>query len=1117
MYCSEVAHVLPGAANSFVVTAIDGAGGETVASNTISGGIPATLTWNVVPNAIGYNVYENGLLLFGSGLPVPQPALGTLTASYSVTGSELIGLSLPITSINFNSVQDLTKTLGISRYQYTVLLASPLNVTLTLPQRFVVTGNSNTNLNGTFTAISQPTSSTLIVQIDHTGPPNASFEVNGTGGTGTVQPAPPATDTTQPTVLYRMPTLVGSPAVVPVSYNASNIVAYYPADPFVPNPLLTPPPFSPRTPPSTTPFFVPVPSGGAGAGPGGGRGGSGGGGASGGTGVGGATGGSTVSGGVPGNLSFIPQFKQFTNRAIMALGNGYPPQIYSDLATPVNPATITNISSITVDAYGVVTVVTTAANGAIAGGNMLIAGVSDPIFNGAFPVIQVVSPTSFKVQNTAAIGHTGTGGSISTSSLPLQSTFVPSFPPWTANTQLVVGDIIVPVTQPTPAIYLTVTQAGTTGTTEPTPWPTTIGQTKTDNPPSPAGPATVVYTVTGLLVGGAGSPAPPPPGAGHIEVYAGALWVWNTAPSNTSNGLDGPCSVRMSNINNPNSWNPVNQAFLDKDDGQEGMGLAKFTITALGIPPEGSLIAFKDYESYQIIGVFGAANFGIQPVSTDMGCIAPRTIDFVPGYGIMRYSHLGFAVFNGVKDEVMSEQIRPYLFPTDDQIFSDITVIDANWMPVGWGAQTANPPMYCVASPIGFTNGQLTRLFCFDLVLKAWVIVDLPFPISTMSQFRGQATNPITIFGGYQDALISRWQAGDQVWLQNATAPPANNYASYVDDFVSNSGALTTLTISAAATQSDWGLYIRQSDPLKTLTGVDTPPPGFTGIANMTSGVVSYGAYGLVPSGVVTGQTVCTFTAADPSFRALAGLLVLLPTTAPPAFTNVTAGPSGVLTGGATMGGGTAVITSGQVAFIVIQGGPQLLNVAYITDNHFNTWLPFPVPSFSQFSGTDTAYHGASVQLFICPNPVPATNYTFTMQTSPPSGTIVTNGISSCIAATNIVVPTSISEAVNVKWSFQSLTIASGDTDQRVYNRRLVFTAINAGLSGNVTVSYRRDRVVLGTRSFFVTGTANFDLDIATGFTGKQFDAIISGNCNPTINGITWEVEPRPAGVVVGI
>jgi len=283
---------------------------------------------------------------------------------------------------------------------------------------------------------------------------------------------------------------------------------------------------------------------------------------------------------------------------------------------------------------------------------------------------------------------------------------------------------------------------------------------------APAGTSGVQWTVTALL----NTAAPPPPGAAHIEVYAGALWVLNTSPTNTSTGLDGPCALRMSSINNPNSWNPVNQAFLDKDDGTEGMGIAAFTITAQGIPPEGSLVAMKNYATYQIVGIFGSPTLTIQKIKSDMGCLAPRSIQFVPGFGLKRFTHLGFAIFDGVEDRVTSEDIRPFLLPSTDFSETDITVLDANWQSVMWGFQTANPPMYCAAVPIGNSGGKLTRIFCYDLVLKAWTApVDLPFPISCGAQFRTVGANPVTILGGFSDGLLSRWEAGDAQWDVGAT------------------------------------------------------------------------------------------------------------------------------------------------------------------------------------------------------------------------------------------------------------------------------------------------------------------------------------------------------------
>ena len=548
------------------------------------------------------------------------------------------------------------------------------------------------------------------------------------GGAGTLTinstTIPPVSDTTQQTVLFQMPN-----GIVPVSYSDANIVAFYPA---------------------SLAALGQVPTGGSG------------GGGTTGPGISGQ-GASTPSGGVSGLVGPLPQFKQFTNRAVISLGNGFAMQLFSDpTGSPVNPAFTGAITSVSVsnDQVTVTVTPTLTAFNLPPGSNVVLSGMSDATYDGVFVVISVPTANTFVIRNTAASGGASTG-TFTVSTVPIETssgTFTPSYPAWTANTTVAVGDIYVPKTQPGAAdIYLIATQTGVTGTTEPT-WQA-VAATGQQFPTGNIADGGVIWQEAGYLT------SPSPPGAGHIEIYAGSLWAFNTSPTNTSNGLDGPTAIRMSNANDPNGWNSVNQAFLDKDDGAEGMGMGKFTITALGIPPEGSLIAFKYRVPYQIIGVFGANNFAIQPVSSDMGCLAPRTIQFVPGYGLMRYCHLGIGVFNGFKDEIISEQIRPYLFPVNDFDAQDITVVDANYIPLSWAAQTANPPMYGMAAPIGNSGGQLTRIFLFDLILKCWAAnVDLPFPIGCMSQVQPVTSNPLTIIGGFNDGALQRWQAGDVQW-----------------------------------------------------------------------------------------------------------------------------------------------------------------------------------------------------------------------------------------------------------------------------------------------------------------------------------------------------------------
>jgi hypothetical protein len=589
---------------------------------------------------------------------------------------------------------------------------------------------------------------------------------------------PPTTDTTTQTVLYQMP----NTGALPIPYSFSNIVAYYPAAEV-----------SLGTPPS---------------------GGSGGGGT---TGPGTLTNStsSTPSGGIVGLVGPLPQMKQFTNRVCIALGNGFPMQTFWDsTGSAVNPAPTGAITSVAVsgDQVTVTTSATLSTTNPFAAGfmpvgsNVVISGASDATYNGTFVVIAVTTHT-FTVRNTSASGGASTGTwTISTTPIITNTSFTPAYPAWVASTAYAVGDIIVPATQPGNAIYLTCTQAGTSGGSEPgwnSPQPVTGEQFKDNN---------IIWTVSGLL----NSTAPPPPGAGHIEIYAGSLWALNTSPTNTAIGLDGPTALRMANTNNPFGWNPVNQAFLDKDDGAEGMGLGKFTITAQGIPPEGSLIAFKYRVPYQIIGVFGANNFQIQPVSSDMGCLAPRTIQFVAGYGLTRYTHLGFSVFDGWRDQVISEQVRPYLFPVNDFDEEDIVVADANYMPLAWGSQTSNPPMYAVAIPIGNSGGQLNRMMLYDLILKCWAApVDLPFPIGCMVQVQPVTSNPLTIIGGFNDGCLQRWQAGDNQWYTGGGASQ-----------ILVTWSLRTITIaSQASSQRIWARKIMVRGTNTGSSGIITVQP----------------------------------------------------------------------------------------------------------------------------------------------------------------------------------------------------------------------------------------------------------------------------------------------------
>ena len=89
--------------------------------------------------------------------------------------------------------------------------------------------------------------------------------------------------------------------------------------------------------------------------------------------------------------------------------------------------------------------------------------------------------------------------------------------------------------------------------------------------------------------------------------------------------------------------------------------------------------------------------------------------------------------------------------------------------------------------------------------------------------------------------------------------------------------------------------------------------------------------------------------------------------------------------------------------------------------------------------------------------------------------------------------------------------------DQRVFARRVVVNLSNEGSAGSLTVTPRRNGVSQQPMTFYIPANRDFDVDAAIGSSGKRFDAIISSSVRCGINGVAYEVEARPAGVVVGV
>ena len=330
---------------------------------------------------------------------------------------------------------------------------------------------------------------------------------------------------------------------------------------------------------------------------------------------------------------------------------------------------------------------------------------------------------------------------------------------WKANHRYQIGDIIDALNGHSFQVVsiggvTTPAQGGISGGTVPM-WPVPGG-----NPNPYAFDNTIVWQLLGpnslaadLL----------PTGGAHGISHEGAMWLFGTWTSENANAADGPMSLRQSHLNSPDEWPAIYAAFIGKDDGQRATGIGSFTIAEAGIAPQGGLVLFKDYSTYNLTANFANSSFAINPVKTDLGCVAPRSVQFVPAMGLARLSHLGVAIYDGVQDQLISEEIRPYILGG-----FGVTGMNTAQADNARSALVSNPPMYTLAIPTG-TNTWCSRILAYDLIQKSWSVVDLPFQISSFTQIRvptdfssgGQAAFPITYMGGAADGKVRRWQAGD--------------------------------------------------------------------------------------------------------------------------------------------------------------------------------------------------------------------------------------------------------------------------------------------------------------------------------------------------------------------
>jgi hypothetical protein len=225
-----------------------------------------------------------------------------------------------------------------------------------------------------------------------------------------------------------------------------------------------------------------------------------------------------------------------------------------------------------------------------------------------------------------------------------------------------------------------------------------------------------------------------PPGAKYLTFHLGGVWAWNTGAATST--LSGPSCLRMSNLVPDTALSPSGTdlivglwpddayTHIAMDDGQVGTGMGLFTIAEAGISPTSVLLLFKNYSTYQLDGTLTVSGttpqFSLRKVKTDLGCLASESVQFCTSVGLIRLTHKGFAVYDGVNDKIISEEVRPYIFGDGATIGS----LDFTEVYKSSSVQVQNPPLYICACP---TTGEgLDRIFVYDLIRKSWSILSYP-------------------------------------------------------------------------------------------------------------------------------------------------------------------------------------------------------------------------------------------------------------------------------------------------------------------------------------------------------------------------------------------------------
>jgi len=255
-----------------------------------------------------------------------------------------------------------------------------------------------------------------------------------------------------------------------------------------------------------------------------------------------------------------------------------------------------------------------------------------------------------------------------------------------------------------------------------------------------------------------------PPGAAFVFQHLNYLFLWGVGYNYGIDGITGPDALWQSGFGDPRQFDPANITFAGKGDGTTAQGGAVYSLSEAGIAATAQLVLFKDSSTYSFLNAF--PNAALVQVSGGLGCIAPKTIQFIGGYGVMRLSYAGVTLFDGQLEHVteFTDAIRGYLFGG----LPDVTPVDLANISQSVSTQSVNPPLYMFFAPLQGGTGYATRGFGYDFGMKQWFIVDLPFAISSAAFFPQAAVATVTalrsLVAGSNDGAVRRVFAADPDW-----------------------------------------------------------------------------------------------------------------------------------------------------------------------------------------------------------------------------------------------------------------------------------------------------------------------------------------------------------------